>query len=84
MLPSAIKLLLQNIDRELNTVLKNVNKITSWVCQCYKVDRDFLAPLFAIRTRFATVRNDELNKYKIVLVFYLQYKKNLEYVSINY
>ncbi|VVC34559.1 Cilia- and flagella-associated protein 206 [Cinara cedri] len=80
-LPRGVEFLLENIDQELDIVIKNVNKITSWTIQCYKVDEDFLAPLFAIRIKFATVPTDELNTYKIALVFYLQYKKNLEMIK---
>lgn len=80
-LPSAVDLLLTNIDQELEESFKNVMTITSWIRQCYKVDNDFLAPLFVVRTRLATVRNDELNEYKKNLVFYLQYERNLKYVD---
>lgn len=53
--------------------------ITAWIRQCYKVDSDVLAPLFVMRTHLSTIRYDELNEFKTVLVFYLQYKTNLEY-----
>lgn len=78
-LPSAVNLLLQNIDQDLEDVSKKVATITLWLRQCYKVDKDFLAPIFAIRIRLASVKVDDLNEYKRVLVFYLQYQKNLEY-----
>lgn len=78
-IPNAVDLLLHNITQELEYSSKKITAIISWILQCYKVDSDFLAPLFAVRTHLATVRYDELNEYKTVLVFYSQYKKNLKY-----
>lgn len=80
-LPNAVDLLLQNITQELEFSSKKITAIISWICQCYKVDSDILAPLFVVRTHLATIRYDELNEYKTVLVFYSQYKKNLKYVN---
>lgn len=80
-LPNAVDLLLQNITQELEFSSKKIIAIISWIRHCYKVDNDFLAPLFAIRTHFATIRYDELNEYKTILVFYSQYKKNLKYAN---
>lgn len=80
-LPNAVGLLLQNVDGELKNGIETATIITSWIRQCYKVDDDLSAPLFVMRTRLATIRNDELDKYKIFLVFYLQYRRNLEYVN---
>lgn len=78
-----MNLLLQNIKQELENSKQIVKIITSKIRPCYKVDNDFLAPLFVVRTRLATMGYDELNEYKTILVFYLQYKKNLEYVNFN-
>lgn len=83
-LPNAVNLLLKNIDQELEESYKKVMITTSWIRQCYKVDNDFLAPLFVVRTRLATVRNDELSEYKKILVFYLQYKQNLKYADKSF
>jgi len=80
-LPNAVELVLQNIDRELDDSIKRATVITLLIRQCYKVDNDLEAPLFIIRTRLATITNDELDKHKIFLVCNLQYKKNLEYVN---
>lgn len=77
-LPNAVDLLLQNITQELEHSSKKITAIISFIRQCYKVDSDFLAPLFVVRTHLATIRYDELNEYKTVLVFYSQYKKNLK------
>lgn len=80
-LPNTIDILLQNIDQELEKSYKKILIITSWICQCYKVEHDLKAPLFVVRTRLVTIRSDELDKFKVVLVFYLQYKTNLEYIN---
>lgn len=79
-LPTAVDVLLQNIDLELENSFKKVLAITSWICQCYKIDYNLKAPLFVVRTHLTTIRSDELDKHKEVLVFYLQYKTNLEYI----
>lgn len=80
-LPNAVELLLQNIEHELRDSIKKVMMTTSWILQCYKVYTDILAPIFVIRINFATVTIKKLNDYKTVLVFYLQYKKNLEIIK---
>lgn len=85
-LPDTVDLLLQNINQELQYGSGKIKIITSWICRCYKMDNNciqrVLAPMFVVRTRLATVRNDKLNEYKTILVFYHQYQKNLEYVNI--
>jgi len=83
-LPNAVDVILQNIDIELDVCYKNIIAITSWTRQCYKLDNDLLAPIFAIRIHHATIRSDELDEYKATLVFYIQYKKNLECVTQFY
>lgn len=81
-LPDAVDLLLRNINQELQNGSEKIKMTTSWICRCYKVDsnciRRVLAPMFVVRTKLATVRNDKLNKYKTILAFYHQYRKNLE------
>lgn len=77
-LSSAVGILLRNVDQELENSLKKVNRLTSLICQCYRIDSDIVAPLFAVRIRFAYTRSDELNRYKTTLAFYLQYKNNLK------
>jgi len=81
-LPNAVDLLLQNIDQELRNNSKKVVMLTSWIFQYYKVYNEILAPIFVIRINLATVTLKKLNDYKTILVFYLQYQKNLEYVII--
>lgn len=80
-LPNTIDILLQNIDQELENSFKNILILTSWILKCYKVEYDLKAPLFVVRTHLVTIRSDELDNYKVVLVFYLQYKTNLEYIN---
>ncbi|XP_025202297.1 uncharacterized protein LOC112599571 [Melanaphis sacchari] len=80
-LPDAVDLLLQNIDQESRDSSKKVTLITSWIFQYYKVYNDILAPIFVIRINLATVTLKKLNDYKAVLVFYLQYQKNLETIK---
>lgn len=80
-LPKSVDLLLKNVVRELEHCQKNEILLTLQVLQCYKVDNDFFAPLFAVRTRVATVSSDELDEYKTSLLICLQYKKNLKYVT---
>eukprot|EP00102_Acyrthosiphon_pisum_P027911 XP_016665121.1 PREDICTED: uncharacterized protein LOC100165334 [Acyrthosiphon pisum] len=80
-LPNAVDLLLKNIDQELRDSFKKVMMTTSWILQCYKVYTEILAPIFVIRINFATVTIKKLNDYKTVLVFYLQYQKNLEIIK---
>jgi len=80
-LPNAVDLLLQNIDQEIKDSIKKVMMTTAWILQCYKLYTEILAPIFVIRINFATVTIKKLNDFKTVLVFYLQYQKNLEYVN---
>lgn len=79
-LPDAVELLIRTVDQELMEVDEKSIAVTSRICQCYTVDDDFFAPLFAIRTRLATVRRDQLDGYKTALVFYQQREINLKYV----
>lgn len=82
-LPNAVDMLLKNINQELRDSFKKVTMTTSWILQCYKVYTEILAPIFVIRINFATVTIKKLDNYKTVLVFYLQYQKNLEYVNTS-
>ncbi|XP_026804321.1 uncharacterized protein LOC113547929 [Rhopalosiphum maidis] len=80
-LPNAVDLLLQNINQELRESSKKVIMLTSWIFQYYKVYNEILAPIFVIRINLATVTLKKLNDYKTILVFYLQYQKNLETIN---
>lgn len=79
-LPDAVELLIRTVDQELTDLNDKSIAVTSRICQCYTVDDDFFAPLFAVRTRLATVRSDQLDGYKTALVFYQQREINLKYV----
>jgi len=82
-LPNAVDLFLQNIDQEIRDSIKKVMMTTAWILQCYKLYTEILAPIFVIRINFASVTIKKLNDLKTVLVFYLQYQKNLEYANIS-
>lgn len=82
-LPNAVDTLLKNIDQELIDSFKKVMKTTSWILQCYRLYTEILDPIFVIRINFGSVTIKKLNDYKTVLVFYLQYQKNLEYVNTS-
>lgn len=76
---------LENIDQDIRDNTNRATKIASWIRRCYKVDDDFLVPVFVLRIHIATYGGDEaIDDPKTVLAFYQQYNKNLEYVNDKY
>ncbi|XP_050537284.1 cilia- and flagella-associated protein 206-like [Daktulosphaira vitifoliae] len=77
-LPKAIDLLLQHTDIDYD---KPTAILTTFLRQCYKIDEDISAPLFAIRTKLTSVSNSDLLQYKKILTFYYQHTNGLKTIK---